>query len=129
MTKIQHVAIWVEDLEKSRRFYEKYFNASAGEKYTNPGKKFSSYILSFKQGGALEIMNRPDIQYLKKKANEYMGWAHIAIGVGSKEKVLSLTESLRDDGYQIIGEPRTTGDGFFESVVLDPEDNRVEITL
>jgi lactoylglutathione lyase len=129
MTKIQHVALWMEDLEKGRIFYEKYFSATSGEKYTNPVKKFSSYILSFKDGGALEIMSRPDIQKVKDKTVEYQAWAHIAIGVGNKEKVLKLTEILRNDGYKVIGEPRTTGDGFFESVILDPEGNRVEITI
>jgi lactoylglutathione lyase len=129
MTKIQHVALWVKDLEKVRQFYKKYFFAMSGEKYTNPVKKFTSYILTFKDGGAIEIMNRPDILNVQNKSNAYMGWAHIAIGVGSREKVLSLTESLRNDGYEVIGEPRVTGDGFFESVVLDPEENRVEITI
>ena len=129
MTKIHHVALWVKDLEKTRQFYEKYFSAVSNEKYSNPIKKFSSYILSFEGGGTLEIMNRPDIQNGKDNSREYLGWAHIAIGVGSKEKVLSLTESLRNDGYNIIGEPRITGDGFFESIVSDPEGNRVEITI
>jgi len=129
MTNIQHVAIWVEDLEGIRQFYTKYFLAGSGEKYTNPTKGFSSYMLSFKGGGALEIMNRHDIKSWKDHKIEYLGWAHIAIGVGSREKVLALTEKLRADGYQIVGEPRTTGDGFFESVVLDAEGNRVEITF
>jgi len=129
MTKIQHVALWVNDLEHVRQFYEKYFSAASGDKYTNPVKEFSSYILSFKNGGAIEIMNRPNIEDIKNGIEEYMGWAHIAIGVGSRENVMSITETLRNDGYHIIGEPRTTGDGFFESVVLDPEGNRVEITI
>ena len=129
MTKIQHVAIWVEHVEGIRRFYEKYFLAESGEKYINPAKGFSSYMLSFKGGGALEIMNRHDIKSIKDRKTEYLGWAHMAIGVGSREKVLELTEKLRKDGYQIVGEPRITGDGFFESVVLDEEGNRIEITI
>ena len=129
MTNIQHVAIWVEHLDGIRQFYEKYFLAESGEKYINLSKGFSSYMLSFKGGGALEIMNRHDIKSLKDHTNEYLGWAHIAIGVGSREKVLELTEKLRGDAFQIVGEPRTTGDGFFESAVLDAEGNRVEITI
>jgi lactoylglutathione lyase len=129
MTNIQHVAIWVKHLEGIRQFYEKYFKAESNEKYINPTKGFSSYMLSFKGGGALEIMNRDDIKPVKDPDAEHLGWAHIAIGVGSREKVLELTEALREDGYKIVGEPRTTGDGFFESVVLDPEGNRVEITI
>lgn len=129
MTNIRHVAIWVQHLEGIRQFYEKYFNADSGEKYFNPAKGFSSYILSFNDGGAIEIMNRHDIKSLKDHKAEYLGWAHIAIGVGSKKSVLELTEKLRADGYRIVGEPRTTGDGFFESVVLDTEGNRIEITI
>ena len=129
MTNIQHVAIWVDHLEGVRHFYEKYFMAVSNEKYINPTKGFSSYMLSFKGGGVLEIMNRHDIKPVRDPDTEHLGWAHIAISVGSREKVLELTETLRGDGYKIVGEPRTTGDGFFESVVLDPEGNRVEITI
>ena len=129
MTNIQHVALWVDHLEGIRAFYEKYFMAESNEKYINTTKGFSSYMLSFKGGGVLEIMNRKDVRPVKDPGIEQLGWAHIAIGVGSMEKVLELTETLRADGYKIAGEPRTTGDGFFESVVLDPEGNRVEITV
>lgn len=129
MTKIQHVAIWVEHLEGIRQFYEKYFMAESSEKYINLTKGFSSYMLSFKGGGVLEIMNRLDIKPVEEPGKEHLGWAHIAIGVGSRDKVLELTEVLRANGFKIVGEPRTTGDGFFESVVLDPEGNRVEITV
>jgi lactoylglutathione lyase len=129
MTNIQHVAIWVKDLEAIRKFYMYYFSAASGEKYTNPLKKFSSYILTFKGGGALEIMHRPDILTIKDGTDEHIGWAHIAIGVGTREKVLEITETIREEGYQVIGEPRVTGDGFFESVILDPEGNRIEITV
>jgi lactoylglutathione lyase len=129
MTKIQHVALWVKDLEAIRKFYMHYFSAVSGEKYTNPLKKFSSYMLTFKDGGVLEIMHRPDILTIKDVTDEHIGWAHIAIGVGTREKVLVITETIREEGYQVIGEPRITGDGYFESVILDPEGNRVEITV
>ena len=129
MTSIRHVALWVNDLEVSRQFYTRYFEAKSGEKYFNPLKDFSSYILTFKHGGALEIMHRPDVLFVKDRTNESMGWAHIAIGVGTAKKVTEITEELKKDGYTVIGEPRVTGDGFFESVILDPEGNRVEITI
>jgi len=129
MAGIRHVAIWTKDLEKIRRFYILYFSASSGKKYINPLKKFSSYLLTFQDGGMLEIMHRPDIEEIKDPANEHIGLAHIAIGVGSKEEVVNITETLQNNGFQVIGLPRVTGDGFFESVVLDPEGNRVEITV
>ena len=128
--KIEHLAIWVNDLEGMKDFYNKYFNASAGEKYHNPTKNFTSYFLSFEEGCRLELMHRPDIPINKnEKINQYLGIIHFAVCVGSKEKVNALTEKLREDGFTIQGEPRTTGDGYYESVVLDPEDNFIEITV
>ncbi len=127
--KIEHLAIWVQDLERSRHFYETYFQAKANDKYHNPKKNFTSYFLSFDSGCRLEIMHRPDIRPLQDKAEkEYRGIIHFAVSVGSESKVDTLTEQLRADGFAIIGEPRRTGDGYYESVVLDPEDNRIEIT-
>jgi lactoylglutathione lyase len=126
--KIEHIAIWVSDLEKMRRFYEQYFNAEAGEKYVNLKKNFTSYFLSFTEGARLELMQKPEIStYLNQ--DEFLGFIHFAVSVGSKEKVDSLTDRLRQDGFIITGEPRTTGDGYYESIVLDPEGNRIEITI
>ena len=125
--KIEHIAIWVIDLEIMRSFYETYFNAVSGEKYVNPIKKFSSYFLSFKEGARLEIMHKPEINSTSEI--QYTGLVHFAVSVGSKEKVDALTEQLRMNGYSIAGEPRTTGDGYYESVILDPEGNQIEITI
>lgn len=126
--KIEHIAIWVKDLERSKEFYQKYFGAVSNEKYHNPVKNFESYFLSFDQGCRIEIMTRPDI---KESENSYesqqFGIIHLAFSVDSKEKVNELTETLRRDGYTIAGEPRTTGDGYYESVILDPENNIIEI--
>jgi lactoylglutathione lyase len=127
--KIDHLAIWVRDLEKMKAFYTKYFQSASGEKYCNPKKNFSSYFLSFEGECRLEIMQMPNIPENENDAyQQYRGIIHFAISVGSKEKVDALTEHLRKDGYEIVGEPRTTGDGYYESVILDPENNRIEIT-
>ena len=128
--KIEHLAIWVKDLEGMRHFYETYFQAKANEKYRNNKKKFESYFLSFAEGPRLELMNRPDIpDNVNDLVREYIGIIHFAISVGSKEKVDSLTKTLRMEGFRIVGEPRWTGDGYYESVILDPEGNRVEVTI
>ena len=127
--KIEHLAIWVKDLEKMKAFYEKCFQAKAGEKYHNPTKNFTSYFLSFESGCRLELMHKPEIANGILKEIEDIGLAHFAISVGSKESVDSLTEQFRRKGFEIIGEPRTTGDGYYESVILDPEKNRIEITI
>lgn len=126
--KIEHLAIWVNDLENMKDFYETNFGAIAGNKYHNPSKKFTSYFLSFADGPRLELMHRPDIAQKLNGLEEYIGISHFAVSVGSKEKVDALTEQIRDSGYKIMGEPRTTGDGYYESVVLDPENNTIEIT-
>ncbi len=126
--KIEHLAIWVKDLEAMRDFYEKYFEAQAGERYHNPQKGFYSYFLSFAEGCRLELMTMPNIPDTKNDTYlQFMGIIHFAFTLGSKTKVDQLTEILRKDGYEVIGEPRTTGDGYYESVILDPEKNRVEI--
>jgi len=128
--RIEHIAIWVKDLEKMKLFYQTYFNAKAGKKYLNPTKNFTSYFLSFDKGSRLELMHRPDIEkVLKQESLDFLGLTHFAIATGSKEKVDTLTKRLRADGYKIVGEPRTTGDGYYESVVLDGEQNQIEITV
>lgn len=126
--KIEHIAVWVKDLEKTKTFYQKYFGAVSNEKYVNPVKKFESYFLSFENGCRLEIMTRPDLKENEKSYEfQQFGIIHFAFSAGSKEKVNELTETLRKDGYTIAGEPRTTGDGYYESVILDPENNIIEI--
>lgn len=126
--KIEHLAIWVNDLEKMRQFYETYFGGKAGDMYFNPKKNFSSYFISFDSGARLELMQRPDIPQ-NTNAGEAIGITHFAVSTGSEEQVDLLTEKLRSDGFVIAGEPRRTGDGYYESVVLDPEGNRIEITV
>jgi len=128
--KIEHLAIWVQDLEKMRIFYEKYFLAQAGQKYINPTKQFQSYFLSFETGARLELMHRPDVAArLSAWEEEEIGLAHFAISVGSQTQVDQITDQLRTDQYLVIGETRWTGDGYYESVILDPENNRVEVTI
>lgn len=127
--KIEHLAIWVDDLEKMRQFYMTYFDVVSGEKYTNVKKGFTSYFLAFGDGNTrIELMNMPGINDEPMRRGFSKGIAHFAISVGSKERVNSLTEKLRGDKYVIESEPRTTGDGYYESVVLDPEGNYVEIS-
>ena len=130
MFKIEHLAIWVKDLEKQKEFYMRYFNAVAGEKYINPKKGFESYFLSLGEGCRLELMTRPDIKgHAGEITDQFFGYAHLAISLGSKDKVDQLTTQFQKDGYQILDGPRTTGDGYYESVILDPENNRLEITV
>ncbi|HEU5053164.1 MAG TPA: VOC family protein [Hanamia sp.] len=127
--KIEHIAIWVDDLEKMRDFYSTYFGFNSSEKYTNEKKGFTSYFMSFGEGKPrLELMNRKDIHDEPGKRGYAKGMAHFAISVDSKEAVNQLAERLRNDHFTIESEPRTTGDGYYESVVSDPEGNLVEIT-
>jgi len=126
--KIEHIAILTSDLDRIRDFYQTFFTMQCGEKYVNSKKGFSSYFLSFESGARLEIMEKTDISDGNDKKGEVNGYADIAISVGSKEDVDKLTNRLRVNGFEIVGEPRTTGDGYFESVILDPEGNHIEIT-
>jgi len=127
--KIEHVAIWVADIEQSKTFYMTYFGMTSSEKYVNDKKQFSSYFLSFGEGRSrIELMHNPAIMNSREDRSKIFGWTHLAISVGDEKAVNELTERLRSDGYTIVGEPRTTGDDYYESVILDPEGNEIEIT-
>lgn len=120
--------VYVNDLEKARCFFVKYFGAKSNEGYHNQKIDFRSYFLSFDDGARLEIMNKPDMTDFPKALTR-TGFVHIAFSVGSKEKVDALTAELKADGYEIISGPRTTGDGYYESCVFAIEGNQVEITV
>ena len=128
MIRLDHLALYTSQLEVIRQFYEKYFGATANEKYLNPRKEFESYFLSFAGETRLEIMQKKSVNSgTDSDAEEYLGLTHFALLLGSKASVDQLTERLRADNYRIVGEPRTTGDGYYESVILDPDGNRVEL--
>lgn len=126
--KLDHIAIWVKNLEAMKRFYTHFFDAKAGERYHNANKNFTSYFISFGEGARIELMHNPDISSTIENIGQQLGLAHFALSVGSREKVRSMTESALANGGQVLGEPRVTGDGYFESVIADPEGNRIELT-
>ena len=126
--KIEHVALYVNDLEKAKEFFIKYFDAKSNEGYHNQKTDFRSYFLSFDDGARLEIMNKPEMTDLPKDLAR-TGFVHLAFSVGSKEKVDALTAELKADGYEVISGPRTTGDGYYESCVIAMEGNQIEITV
>ena len=192
--KIEHVAIWVRDIDKVCEFYRKYFGGVVHPVYHNPAKHFTSRFITFDDGARLEIMHRPDIcvernvgtvtslqsdthrsanekmraffrfltsavfhvkhaiasvatgrlrtgmtehehvghevsKHSQTEDTQHLGYTHLSFSVGSKEEVDHLTQQMSSDGVSVVGQPRTTGDGYYESVVLDPEGNRVEITI
>ena len=128
MINIDHLAIWVDDIECMRQFYMMYFGATSSEKYVNPTKKYTSYFLSFEEGKArIELMHVEDKLHNSINREFLKGLTHFAMTVGTKDSVNALTERFRKDGYTIASEPRTTGDGCYESVIVDPEGNHVEI--
>lgn len=127
--KIEHLAIWVKNLEEMKNFYIKYFQLKNTERYTNVNKKFTSYFLYFEQTQTrIELMSKPDVIQSTQDTTLHSGLAHLAFSVGNRQKVNELTERLRSDGFTVAGEPRVTGDGYYESVILDPEGNTIEIT-
>lgn len=123
--KIDHIALWVRDLEKMRAFYLKYFDCRSGERYENPAKGFSSFFIRFADGSRIELMHRNDIDV--RQMNDSLGWAHVAITIGTSDEVDALTAKMQHDGIEVASLPRKTGDGYYESVVLDPEGNRLEL--
>ena len=126
--RLEHAALYVRDLERAKAFFEAWFEARAGEKYHNQRTGFQSYFLSFTDGARLEIMTRPEMG--DGAGPEYRaGYAHIAFSVGSRERVDALTTRLKEAGYPVTSGPRVTGDGYYESCILDSEGNQVEITV
>lgn len=126
--RIEHTALYVNDLEGAREFFEKYLGGSSGDKYHNRDTGFSSYFMTFDEGSRLEIMNRPNIFEDGSRISR-MGYAHIAFSVGSREKVDELTKRITDDGYELQSPPRVTGDGYYESCIIGFEGNLIELTV
>ena len=125
---IEHVAIWSSNIEISKDFYIKYFEAVSNEKYiskNNPG--FESYFLKFNNGSRLEIMQHPNIN--QKNNFEMLGFAHIAFAVKNKQEFDELINRMQKENVKIISQPRLTGDGYYEACVLDPDNNKVEIII
>src|SRR5699024_5772089 len=118
--RIEHVAMYVNDLEAARDFFIKYLGASSNDGYHNQKTGFRSYFLSFSDGARLEIMNKPQMDDAEKTLAR-TGLIHIAFSVGSRERVDELTEELKRDGYEVVSGPRTTGDGYYESCVIGIE--------
>ena len=127
--KIEHLALWTRDLDQLRDYYAEYFNCSAGPKYTNPSTGFSSYFLTFPDGGArLELMTKSGLA-LPNPDTPICGYTHFALSLGSEERVRSMTDALRKKGVQVRSKPRRTGDGYYESVITDPDGNWIELTV
>lgn len=123
---IQHVAVWVKNLESMKDFYTVKLGGRASQKYHNQKTGFSSYFINFEGGAAVELMNRADIS---GSGNETFGYAHIAFALGGKNEVDVFTEKMRCGGFDVVSGPRVTGDGCYESCILDPEGNRIELTF
>lgn len=124
--EIEHIAMYVNDLEKARDFFVKYFHAVSNNGYHNPKTNFRSYFLSFDDGARLELMNKPEMLDDEKSLIK-TGYIHIAFRMGSKDAVNVLTERLKQDGYELVSGPRTTGDGYYESCIIGIEGNLIEI--
>jgi len=128
--KIEHLALWTNQLEEMKDFYCKYFGGKSNDKYSNHKKEFESYFITFDEGARIELMYTTGI--VEQETYEMiasLGLTHFALSVGDEFEVRRLTERLREDGFTISSDVRMTGDGYIESVILDPDGNCVEITV
>ncbi|QHQ61708.1 glyoxalase [Anaerocolumna sedimenticola] len=126
--KINHIALYTSNLEGMRQFYITYFGGKANHLYENKQKGFQSYFITFDDDTRLELMFLTDLKDSPEKLN-HLGFIHLAFSVGSMEMVDQLTDKLAEDGYKVISGPRTTGDGYYESCILDPDGNQIEIVI
>ena len=126
--KIEHIAMYVNDIEKARDFFVKYLGGTSNTGYHNKNTDFRSYFISFEDGARLEVMTKPELTDVEKPLNR-TGYAHIAFSVGAKEVVDELTALLIADGFEVVSGPRTTRDGYYESCVVVIEGNQIEITI
>jgi len=126
--KIEHIAMYVNNLEATRDFFVNYFGGKSNDGYYNPNTDFRSYFITFDDGARLEIMKKPEMDELDKPLNR-TGYIHLAFSVGSKEAVDELTARMKADGYEVVSGPRTTGDGYYESCIAGIEGNQIEITV
>ena len=126
--KIEHIAMYVNNLEEVRDFFVKYLGGTSNTGYHNASTDFRSFFVSFDDGARIEIMNKPQMDDSEKTLNR-SGYVHLAFSVGSKEKVDELTERLKQDGCEVISGPRTTGDGYYESCIIGIEGNQIELTI
>jgi len=126
--KIEHIAMYVNELETARDFFVKYLGGESNDGYHNEKTGFRSFFIRFEDGARIEIMNKPSMEDIEKPANR-TGYIHIAFSVGSVEEVDRLTRQFREDGYEVLSGPRTTGDGYYESCIVGIEGNQIEITV
>lgn len=124
--KINHIALYTNDIERMKTFYETYFNAASNSGYHNKKTDLRTYFLSFEDQTRLELMTRPKLNTMEHNVFD-TGYIHLAFSTGSKDAVDSLTSTLENAGYTVLSHPRTTGDGYYESCVLDPDGNQIEI--
>lgn len=123
--KVEHIGIWVTDIEKMKAFYETYFNAKASQLYHNKTTGFRSYFMELAEGCRVELTTK---QHLSNRISESLGYTHLAIAVGDKAKVDEMTAEFVAAGFPLLNGPRVTGDGYYEAVIQDPEGNLIELT-
>lgn len=126
---LEHAAVWTADLERLKTFYAKHFGATSSAKYVNERRGFASYFLSFDSGARLEIMTIVGLPTANVAGAPVAGYAHLAFALGSIARVDGMTAELAAAGCTVLSAPRWTGDGYYESVVLDPDGNQIELTV
>ena len=124
--KIAYVSMYVNNLDEMKDFFVKYFKATVNDKYENFQTGYTYCYLKFDEGSRLSLVSGPNVVDRPKEI--FKGLNRFAIAVNSKEEVQTITDQLANDGYQIVNGFRMNGYGEYESRILDPEGNEIEIT-
>ncbi|MDD3404209.1 MAG: VOC family protein [Hespellia sp.] len=123
--RIEGISMYVDDIEKESKFFEKYFDGRIMEKECNREEKMELCRIAFSEGVQLELVTHRNVDEIARKL--YLGYRHMAINVGSNAKVFHITKRMCEDGYEVMAEPQKTRWGY-RSYVMDGEGNVIEIT-
>jgi lactoylglutathione lyase len=126
--QIEHIALATTDVERLCGFYQQ-LGAMASPVFADPDTGLRSCVLDF-CGVRLELFERPGRHEGAVGDALAPGLMHIGFALGSADAVDELSRVIATAGHRVLERPHRTGElGRYESVVLDPDGNRLKLTV